>query len=61
MKFLIYQDVTLAWRWQLVSGNGQIMADSSEGYIDKTNVREAVDTIVENIKSGKVAIQIRDA
>lgn len=52
MKFVIYEDVRGAWRWRLVSRNGLIMGDSSEAYVDRTNVYDAVHTIEENISHG---------
>jgi len=60
MRFVIYQDAIGSWRWQLVSSNGQIMADSGEAYIDKNNVKDAVNTITENIKTGNFAVEYRD-
>lgn len=60
MKFVIYQDVTGAWRWSLVSANGQIMGDSSESYVEKTNVGDAIQTIVDNIQSGNFSVNSRD-
>jgi uncharacterized protein YegP (UPF0339 family) len=30
------------WRWRLVASNGQIMADSAEGYARKQNLRRAL-------------------
>jgi len=60
MRFVIYQDAIGSWRWQLVASNGQIMADGGEAYIDKNNVKEAVNTITENIKTGNFAVEYRD-
>jgi len=32
MKFEVYQDIKLEWRWRLVARNKKIIADSGEGY-----------------------------
>lgn len=31
-KVVVYPDRAGKWRWRLVAGNGQIIADSGEGY-----------------------------
>ena len=31
-RFEVYQDTQKEWRWRFVSGNGRIIAVSSEGY-----------------------------
>jgi uncharacterized protein YegP (UPF0339 family) len=31
-KTIVYQDKSGAWRWKRVAGNGEIIADSGEGY-----------------------------
>ena len=36
------------WRWNLVAGNGEIVADSSEGYATADGVLGAIDRIKEN-------------
>ena len=42
MRFVIYQDSASEWRWRLVDGNNEIVADSAEGYDSKSNVRRAI-------------------
>lgn len=42
-KFHIYEDTQKQYRWRLVARNGRIMADSSEGYVDEPNAREAAE------------------
>ncbi len=41
MKFVVFRDAGLLWRWRLVSRNGKIIADSGEGYESKANARRA--------------------
>lgn len=52
LTFVKYKDVRGGWRWKLASPNGQIMGDSGEGYLDETNVGDAIDTIVSHIQTG---------
>ncbi|OOH91881.1 hypothetical protein BMT54_01875 [Pasteurellaceae bacterium 15-036681] len=32
MKFEVYTDANLEWRWRLKADNGKTIADSGEGY-----------------------------
>jgi uncharacterized protein YegP (UPF0339 family) len=41
MTVEFYQDKQGEWRWRVVAGNGRIMADGSEGYHSKYNVKRA--------------------
>jgi uncharacterized protein YegP (UPF0339 family) len=52
MKVIIYEDLRGEWRWRLVAANGRIVADSSEGYVDATNVRDAVEKITAAFEDG---------
>jgi uncharacterized protein YegP (UPF0339 family) len=52
MKVVIYEDLRGEWRWRLVAANGRIVADSSEGYVDATNVRDAVEKITAAFEGG---------
>ena len=36
-----YQDKAGQWRWRIRAGNGLIVADGSEGYASRRNVRRA--------------------
>ncbi|MGY3264629.1 MULTISPECIES: DUF1508 domain-containing protein [unclassified Lysobacter] len=46
MKFEIYSSNPLMqsfqWRWRLVADNGEIIADSSEGYVSKYDCEYAI-------------------
>jgi uncharacterized protein YegP (UPF0339 family) len=35
----MYQDVQGDWRWRLVAGNGETIADSGEGYVHYRDAR----------------------
>ena len=43
----VYQDKAKEWRWRLVHANGNILANSSEGYANKGDILE----IIENIRT----------
>lgn len=40
--FIVYQDASREWRWQLRAGNQRIIADSGEGYRDKQHCLHAI-------------------
>ena len=46
MKFEIYSSspslLAFQWRWRLVAENGEIIADSSEGYVSKYDCEYAI-------------------
>lgn len=44
-KFLVYKDAAKEWRWKFKASNGQIMADSSEGYKNKQDCLHAIDYV----------------
>ena len=43
----VYQDKAKEWRWRLIHANGNILANSSEGYANKGDILE----IIENIRT----------
>jgi uncharacterized protein YegP (UPF0339 family)/uncharacterized membrane protein len=43
--FEVYQDAAGGWRWRLVHRNGNILADSGEGYTRRNDANRAVDRI----------------
>jgi hypothetical protein len=58
VKFSVYQDKKGHWRWRLVAANKLIVADSSEGYVNKTDCQEMLQKIIENILSGKFEVEL---
>ncbi len=44
-SFELYEDNAGEWRWRLVHDNGNIIADSGEGYASKHNVKRAMDGV----------------
>ncbi len=43
--FEIFEDKAGEYRWRLVASNGEIIADSGEGYASKDGARQAVERI----------------
>lgn len=43
--FAVYRDETDEWRWRLVHGNGQVIAESAEGYTDRSDAVEALERV----------------
>ena len=49
--FEIYEDAADEWRWRLRHRNGNIIADSGDGYASRSNAVEAVTGVKENAPS----------
>jgi uncharacterized protein YegP (UPF0339 family) len=47
-KFHTYLDRHSEWRWRLIAGNGEIVADSAEGYSSLDAVRQAARRVKDN-------------
>lgn len=47
MEIHPYQDLRGEWRWRLVSSNGRVMADSSEGYTRQIDLARALETLAD--------------
>jgi uncharacterized protein YegP (UPF0339 family) len=44
-KFVIYKDAGNEYRWRLVDSNGEKIASSGESFDDKTNAKQAAETV----------------
>ena len=51
MNFHVYKDNAGEWRWHLKSANGQIIADSGEGYVNKQDCLNGINLVKESISS----------
>jgi len=48
----IYEDTARGWRWRMIAAeNGQIVADSAEGYASVRNVQEATERLVDRMRA----------
>lgn len=43
--FELYQDSAGEWRWRLVAENGNIIADSAEGYSSKQGAKRGIESV----------------
>jgi uncharacterized protein YegP (UPF0339 family) len=53
-KFEIYKDQKGEFRWKMVHTNGQVIADSGEGYKAKANAINGINSVKENASSATV-------
>lgn len=44
-KFRLYRDAAGEWRWTLVADNGRKIADSGEGYVNKSDCVHGIDLV----------------
>lgn len=52
--FELYEDAAGEWRWRLRHRNGNIIADSVEGYASKSGVEDAVEGVREYVPEADV-------
>ena len=45
MAYYIYKDVAGHWRWRLQAENNRIIANSGEGYYNKTDCQWAINLV----------------
>jgi len=53
-KFEIYKDKSGEYRWKLVHTNGQVIANSGEGYKAKENAMNGIKSFKENAPAAAV-------
>ncbi|WP_251330000.1 HVO_2922 family protein [Haloplanus pelagicus] len=44
-RFELYRDRADEWRWRLVVANGNIIADSGEGYASKQGAKRGIESV----------------
>ena len=47
--FRVYEDAAGEWRWRLVAGNDQIIAESGEGYRDKRYCLHGIELVKDSM------------
>jgi len=52
--FEVYEDRAGQWRWRLVHANGNIIADSGEGYASRQKCRQGLTSVKENAADADV-------
>ena len=53
-RFQIYQDARREYRWRLVAPNGNVIADSGEGYASRSNAHRAAENVRQRIANAVV-------
>lgn len=54
MKFVLYRDAKKEYRWKLVATNGNIVADSGEGYKNKADCLATVASIKKTVADAPI-------
>ena len=52
--FELYQDAADEWRWRLRHQNGNIIADSGEGYASAEKAKQGIDSVKQNAPDADV-------
>jgi uncharacterized protein YegP (UPF0339 family) len=52
--FEVYEDLVSEWRWRLVQENGNIIADSGEGYTSRQNCVQGLNKVKRNAPEADV-------
>ncbi len=52
--FELYRDKAGEYRWRLRHENGNIIADSGQGYTTKDNAKNGIDSVKENSPDARV-------
>jgi len=49
----VYEDKAGGWRWRRIAPNGEIIADSGEGYTRKVDALRAADRVFDETPEGE--------
>lgn len=52
--FELFEDAEGQWRWRLVHDNGNILADSGEGYASKQKAEQGLESVKRNASGADV-------
>ena len=52
--FEIYEDSAEEWRWRLRHRNGNVLADSGEGYTERNSVEDAIHSVKRNAPNAEI-------
>lgn len=59
-QFEVYRDSADDYRWRLRAGNGNIIADSGQGYSRRTDCENGIDAVREAAPDAKIVDQVED-
>jgi len=54
--FEVFRDSAGEWRWRLVASNGNIIADSGEGYRSKQGAKRGLESVKRSAPGAEVQI-----
>ena len=60
-RFVIYKDAEGEFRWRFHANNGQMLAESSEGYNNRTNCQHSIILIKQEAANAQVNDDLRVA
>ncbi|MCT9097990.1 HVO_2922 family protein [Haloarchaeobius sp. HME9146] len=52
--FELYRDSASEWRWRLVATNGNIIADSGEGYSSKQGAKRGIESVKRSVPEAEI-------
>lgn len=53
--FQLYQDAGGEWRWRLIHDNGNVIADSGEGYSSKGSAENGIESVRTNAPDAPIS------
>jgi uncharacterized protein YegP (UPF0339 family) len=53
-KFELYKDAKGEFRWRLIASNGQMIANSGEGYKSKESAKNGIESVKKNAASAAI-------
>jgi uncharacterized protein YegP (UPF0339 family) len=56
-RFELYEDAAGEWRWRLVAANGNIIADSGEGYASKQGAKRGIRSVKSTAPEATVVVE----
>lgn len=58
--FEVFHDSANEWRWRLIASNGNIIADSGEGYRSKQGVKRGIESVKRSAPEAEIRFEPRD-
>jgi len=54
--FELYEDRTGEYRWRLRHDNGNVIADSGQGYASRQKARQGIESVRENARDAEISV-----
>lgn len=58
--FEVFLDNANEWRWRLIATNGNIIADSGEGYQSKQGVKRGIESVKRSAPDAEIQFETND-